>query len=69
MSSVISSLFGGKPRRPDRVSQPAKQVTGADTQVARDELLSRMAKLRAANVRDTELSNPNIKRRQLGAGV
>ena len=65
---AISKLFGKTPRAPARVQQPAKPVTQQETQGARDELLKRLAKLRRATV-TSELTTPNIKRRQLGAGV
>ena len=68
MSSLISRLFGGKPKPPTRISQPATPVSGEETEGARDEVLRRLARLRRATL-TSELSNPNIRRRQLGAGV
>ena len=65
---VISKLFGGKPKAPDRVSQPGKPITDTDVKGTRDDVLRRMAKLRRANV-TSELTNPNVKRKVMGAGV
>jgi len=65
---AISKLFGGKPRPPVRVSQPAAPVTGLETAGANDELLRRLAKLRRATIA-SELSAANVKRKVLGAGV
>jgi len=70
MSSLISGLFGGKPKAPTQVSQAPTPITGQDTQGARDDVLRRLAKLRAGNVaREGALSAPNVKRKVLGAGV
>lgn len=67
MSNTLSSLFGGKPRRPTVVAQTkAVEQKGAD--IARDELLKRLAKLRRAT-QLSQLSEPNIKRTTLGAGA
>ena len=64
------SAHKNKPKRPDRINQPASPVTDQDTQGAKDDVLRRMAKLRAANTaREGALTAPNVKRKVLGAGV
>jgi len=68
MSNVISSLFGKAPRAPRVMAAAAEPVTRDQTEGTRDELLRRMAKLRRATL-TSELSNPNIKRKTLGAGT
>jgi len=67
MSSVMSKLFGGTPKQP-HVAGPATPVDPKAGQGANDELMARLAKLRRANM-VSDLSAPNIRRRQLGAGV
>ena len=69
MGNVLSKLFGGQPKAPARVSQPGQPITQMETQGAKDETLRRMAQLRAANVRTSQLSTPNVKRKVMGAGV
>ena len=64
--NALSSLFGGKPRAPTMVQEPAKlQTQNAD--IARDDLLKRLSKLRRAT-QTSELTTANVKRRTLGAG-
>jgi len=68
MSSVISKLFGGKPKAPP-VFPATTRISETSGIYARDELLRRLSRLRAANVRTSELSAPNVKRKVLGTVV
>lgn len=67
MSNALSSLFGGKPRAPTAVAT-AKPVEQKGADIARDELLKRLAKLRRAT-QVSQLTEPNVKRTTLGAGA
>ncbi len=60
-------LFGEKPKPPTAVAQPATVVT-QPANIARDDVLKRLAKLRRAT-QLSELSQPNVKRTTLGAGA
>jgi len=61
------NLFGGKPKIPNIDPRPIP-VNQRQSIRARDQVLNRLAKLRRATV-TSELSNPSIKRKVLGAGV
>ena len=61
------NLFGSKPKMPNIDPRPIP-VNAKQSISARDQLLNRLAKLRRATV-TSELSNPSIKRKVLGAGV
>ena len=63
----MSSLFGSKPKMPN-ISPTPIPVNQRQSIMAGDQVLARLAKLRRATV-TSELSNPNIKRKVLGAGV
>lgn len=63
----MSGWFGRKQHAPQIVSEPtAVQAGRAD--IAKDEILKRLAKLRRAT-QVSQLSEPNVKRTQLGAGA
>ena len=57
-------------KKPKTINVSPAPIKANDMQAinARDDALRRMAKLRRATV-TAELSNPNIKRKQLGAGT
>ena len=61
------NLFGSKPKMPN-IDPRLIPVNAKQSISARDQLLNRLAKLRRATV-TSELSNPSIKRKVLGAGV
>ena len=63
----MSSLFGSKPKMPTIDPKPIP-VNQRQSIMAGDPVLARLVKLRRATV-TSELSNPNIKRKVLGAGV
>ena len=63
----MSSLFGDRPKLPTIDPKPIP-VHGKQSIMARDQVLNRLARLRRATV-TSELSNPSIKRKTLGAGV
>ena len=63
----ISGMFGGKPDVPDVSPEPLK-VDEKQSYRARDQMLKKLAKLRRATL-TSQLSDPNIKRKQLGAGT
>jgi len=68
----VSEANKNKPKPPSMVTQPGKPVSGQDTQGARDDVLRRLAKIRAANTsvsREKALSPPNVQRKVLGAGI
>jgi hypothetical protein len=67
MSSVLSSLFGGQPQMPKTVLTP-QTVEKQQAEYSRDEVLARLAKLRRATL-VSDLSQPNVKRKMLGAGT
>ena len=73
LAGAGASIYGATrkgPGPPTQVMQTATPITGQETQGAKDEVLRRLAKLRAANVtREGALSTPNVKRKVLGAGV
>jgi len=64
--NAMSNLFGGRPRAPSIVTQPV-QVQQQSADIARDDLLKRLSKLRRAT-QTSELTTANVKRRILGAG-
>jgi len=61
------NLFGGRPKLPTIDPKPIP-VNDKQSIVARDQVLNRLAKLRRATV-TSQLSDPSIKRKVLGAGV
>lgn len=63
----MSGWFGRKQSAPQIVAQPTP-VTQVKADIERDELLKRLAKLRRATL-VSQLSQPNVKRRTLGAGA
>lgn len=67
MTSVLSSLFGKAPKMPRPSPAPVK-VDEKQAIMSRDKILKRLAKLRRATI-TSELTQPNIRRKQLGAGV
>lgn len=66
MSGTLSKLFGDKPTRPTAVPT-AQPVTKERGDIAKDELLKRLATLRRASM-TSDLSVANVKRKTLGAG-
>lgn len=70
MSDVFSNLFGKKPKQPQPPILTGKHLVIGEKEstYARDDLLRRLAKLRRATL-TSELSNPNVRRKMLGAGV
>ena len=68
MVNAISGLFGKKPQQPAAPAAQPLRITAKDTEGARNETLARLAKLRYAT-RKSDLSQPNVKRKTLGAGI
>jgi len=69
MSDVLSSLFGGKPKKPPLVTQtqPIEKVLQGD--VEKDKILRDFAKRRKATMLNQVSGEPAIKTQKLGAGI
>lgn len=63
----MSNLFGKAPKVPTP-SPTAIKVNQGQSIRAQDDTLTRLAKMRRATIA-SELTTPNVKRKQLGAGV
>ena len=63
----MGNMFGKSPSIP-RPSPAAVKVDQGQSVRARDDALKRLAKMRRATMA-SELTTPNVKRKQLGAGV
>ena len=66
MSNTFRGWFGKRPSPPAAVTQTV-QVDQKNADIARDDLLKRLSKLRRAT-QTSELTSANVKRRTLGAG-
>lgn len=66
MSSMLSNLFG-KAKKPDMVSSPPPTVSSQSADATAEALRRRMVRLQKATTL-SNLSQPNILRKTLGAG-
>jgi hypothetical protein len=64
---AVGKVFGGKPPRAPTAITPPVEVDQKNADIARDDLLKRLSKLRRAT-QTSELTAANVKRRTLGAG-
>ena len=67
MTSVLSNIFGGKPQRQKQVYNPT-EIRQDQAIGERDRVLKELAKNRRATI-ISQLSQANIGRKKLGAGV
>ena len=67
MSSVLSKVFGGKPQAPKPYT-PVREISQSSAQSERDRILKQFSKMRRATM-TSELSQANVRRRTLGAGI
>lgn len=67
MSSVISNLFGGKPKKPNLVTQPIPIEKVQQSNIEKDKVMKDMAKRRKATLLTQGLGQLNIKQESLGA--
>ena len=70
MGNAISSLFGGKPKKPAMVVQPTPIEKVTETNISDDTVRRELAKKRRATILAAQdLAPANIQRKELGAGI
>jgi hypothetical protein len=67
MGNVISNLFGGKPKKPNLVTQPTPIEKVQQSNIEKEKIMKEMAKRRKATLLQQGLGQLNIKQESLGA--